>query len=663
MTKPVTGLVQFGNSAGPDHTGDLDTNYNLLAAAINDLSTASNYLTDSSGAPNTITVTVPVGLTFSLTPGVLLQVKIANTTTSGTVNMNVGGTGNVPVTNPDGSALSVGQLTAGMVVMVLYDGTHFQIQSGQVSQYHGNVTVNGISGVAAVTIATPATVSATLGFSQSGQTTAFLYQPASSSNLVAQAGGADRLVVGSTGVVTINAAASSDTFIVTGNASGFAAVFHGSGTAGNSRGLYVGAGTNNSDFALQVQNQAQNKDFFRVVGDGSFVLGNSGSVNIVTGSAAGNVTLAAPTSGLALVVNGLSGATSTMQLNVPGAATNADFYVLANNGNVAAGGKFSNHGTGSVATTYFSCENDVGNNVAMEITSSTFSGSVITGAPTGQCALMGSTGTIPLVLMTNHIVCAKIDSNQNWTIPAPSVGTAMTINAAASANALIINGVSGTPGLHVNTFSANDVAAIFSAGPGNGSVIQFSPNAGTNTGFFGLSGSAGEWTPNSAAGDFVMRNTGALRVSVDNGVSEKFIITSAGAIQGVGPTNGVTDMTPDQGSFTGTITGGTTAPTVTCNWYKIGKTVTLLINGVSVTSNSTAFTMTGLPAELQPATLTAQQSPNVQATNNSATVFNANAVINNGSGTVTFVLNGSATGWTNAGTKAVNNFVIQYLLI
>lgn len=70
------------------------------------------------------------------------------------------------------------------------------------------------------------------------------------------------------------------------------------------------------------------------------------------------------------------------------------------------------------------------------------------------------------------------------------------------------------------------------------------------------------------------------------------------ALTGIPTVNGTTIFS--SGSFTGTITGCTTAPTVTINWYKVGNLVTIAIpaytGGISLTSNSSAFTITGGPA-------------------------------------------------------------------
>jgi hypothetical protein len=134
---PSTGLTltnTFGPLPGPVLLSQLDTNYSQLATMLNALQTQGNYYVDSSGAANSITVTVPAPLTFSYAAGVPLQVKVANTNTgAGAVTINVNGGGAQALKNQDGSAIAAGQLKAGGVYGLQYDGTNFQVISGGVA--------------------------------------------------------------------------------------------------------------------------------------------------------------------------------------------------------------------------------------------------------------------------------------------------------------------------------------------------------------------------------------------------------------------------------------------------------------------------------------------------------------------------------------------------
>jgi len=60
---------------------------------------------------------------------------------------------------------------------------------------------------------------------------------------------------------------------------------------------------------------------------------------------------------------------------------------------------------------------------------------------------------------------------------------------------------------------------------------------------------------------------------------------------------------PVSSSFTATLTGCTTSPTMTVNYAKVGRVVTLSasgLGGITGTSNATAKTLTGMPASLYP---------------------------------------------------------------
>lgn len=56
----------------------------------------------------------------------------------------------------------------------------------------------------------------------------------------------------------------------------------------------------------------------------------------------------------------------------------------------------------------------------------------------------------------------------------------------------------------------------------------------------------------------------------------------------------------NSGSFTGTLTGCTTAPTSTITWDRDGNRVTLYIPALMATSNTTACSITGMPAAITP---------------------------------------------------------------
>jgi hypothetical protein len=111
------------------------------------------------------------------------------------------------------------------------------------------------------------------------------------------------------------------------------------------------------------------------------------------------------------------------------------------------------------------------------------------------------------------------------------------------------------------------------------------------------------------------------------------------------------------GTFTGTLTGMSGATTGTVEYYRVGGKVTLyIISTISGTSNSTAMTMTGLPAAVQPAHTQTLACTNIvnSGTTSLAGSCGVAAAITFGLATVSGsnVIN-STTGFTNSGSKGL----------
>ncbi|BCP53770.1 hypothetical protein K32_23870 [Kaistia sp. 32K] len=102
------------------------SNFQLQAASTGSTSFTIPYAADN-GSANTIVANYTPAIT-SLTAGLLLQIKVAAANTGG-VTINVNGLGAKSLKNGDGTALSVGALAAGEVIIVTYDGTNFQLGS------------------------------------------------------------------------------------------------------------------------------------------------------------------------------------------------------------------------------------------------------------------------------------------------------------------------------------------------------------------------------------------------------------------------------------------------------------------------------------------------------------------------------------------------------
>jgi hypothetical protein len=128
-------------------------------------------------------------------------------------------------------------------------------------------------------------------------------------------------------------------------------------------------------------------------------------------------------------------------------------------------------------------------------------------------------------------------------------------------------------------------------------------------------------------------------------------------------------LTPNFGSFTGTLTGCTTSPTTSVNWYSVGKLIVMSIGSLTGTSNTTSMSVTGLPGGLQPPTLD-QFTTALSLEDNGANVLgvarvtpgSASIVLSRGlvSGTQVQV---SSTGFTASGTKGCNLTTFWYFLL
>jgi hypothetical protein len=125
--------------------------------------------------------------------------------------------------------------------------------------------------------------------------------------LTISSGGAIVITAPTAGVaLTVNGFAGSNSLIVNQPAAStaYGAAVFGSATAGQSLGVAIVAGTTAADAAIIVLNQAQTHTLFNVFGDGHFTLGNNTVSNTISSTAAGNVTIAAPSAGVALTVAG-----------------------------------------------------------------------------------------------------------------------------------------------------------------------------------------------------------------------------------------------------------------------------------------------------------------------------------------------------------------------
>jgi len=163
MTAKVTIPNTFATATTAIPLSQLDNNFSNVNAAINNAITYSNYALDTGSANNyVITIT---GQTTTYAAGIAFQFKATNTNT-GASTLNVNAQGTQSIVRTDGSALSAGDILAGGIVSVMYDGTNFQLlnDAGGKAETFSNVTVTGTAtiNVANVTTFSPAITNAQL---------------------------------------------------------------------------------------------------------------------------------------------------------------------------------------------------------------------------------------------------------------------------------------------------------------------------------------------------------------------------------------------------------------------------------------------------------------------------------------------------------------------
>ena len=188
------------------------------------------------------------------------------------------------------------------------------------------------------------------------------------------------------------------------------------------------------------------------------------------------------------------------------------------------------------------------------------------------------------------------------------------------------------------------------------------PVTAPNVGYIGYGSSILSGSGNT---DFIIRSAALLKLAAD-GNNEVLRLTGATAptIEGYGPTAAaLVDMTPDTGTFTMTYTGGSTS-TGTAKWSRNGNQVLLVFPASVATSSANTFTATGLPAAIRPATTQQLAIPAYCIENGgSEAITTADLQVTASSGTITFLLAGSATGWSSSLGKGVTSaFTVSYLL-
>jgi hypothetical protein len=263
---------------------------------------------------------------------------------------------------------------------------------------------------------------------------------------------------------------------------------------------------------------------------------------------------------------------------------------------------------------------------------------------------------------TNTTQWGTLNATGNWVINAPSSGLGLTINTIANGtlqlgapptgtySGIQSNLTSGTRGLEILVLGATQGGSYGAAQ--NSSVINAQNGLALSTNDVGriVINSAGNVTINAPSSGV------ALAIGGINGQNNATLFEGLNAINAA-----KSIATYETGTFTGTLTGCTTSPTATFNYSRVGNVVTIDCSaGLTATSNTTACTITGLPAAIQPTRSQAIVITNISDNSVGGLLgyFNVAA-----SGTITLALSATSGtrmqaapgNFTAAGTKGIGS--------
>ncbi|HEX8784134.1 MAG TPA: hypothetical protein VF764_12220 [Steroidobacteraceae bacterium] len=320
---------------------------------------------------------------------------------------------------------------------------------------------------------------------------------------------------------------------------------------------------------------------------------------ILSGTITVGLTLASSVTGLPLATilsfgTGLGG-TGTYNLSAPVTQVALATFLLDNNSTILVSADGSRWYIQNTTAVYFTTVNAPSGNPAITLTTPAYSFGNPTDNPSftfnGSGPLTVNSGNIRGLTTLNFGVAGvnywQLTANGglvNTTLP--TAGTALTLNNNVGDQLVLAS-------------SSSTVQSDWNAPTGQ--VVNLWLNSN------GLASGASALLQMNATNNLRLKNFTAGGTTVlGAGGGEQFEITSAGALQGLGPTAAAfVDMTPDQNTtgFTST-TSGAFATTIAWKWRRIGGMVYLWTDagsGAQTVSVLNALTLNSLPAAIQPA--------------------------------------------------------------
>jgi hypothetical protein len=478
MAAGLSGLHVFQTDVGPEALSLLDNNFTPIANALNTLANFANYYVDS-GAVNALSFNVAAPqIASAYTDGLLLQVKVGNTTTSTAPTLNVSYLGNPlgakTIFNPDGSALVAGQMVAGAIV-----GLQYSIGLGGFQLVSG-----GVGGSLATGLFANGTAAA--------PSIAFLNSPGTG----LYRAGADILGISTAGAQrgSVNAAGN---WALNSPSSGYTLSLNSTNTQILS---LSSTGANNGPQVFFTGNNGTGYIGIDAFTNGVLAFGSTGGnplpINLVTSSAArltianaGNVAINAPSSGNALTATGVAGAYAVL---IKSASSGTELGLQIQAGSGASDVAFSVQNQASsvnYVTIFGDGHGAIGPSGSLGLSWTTTGQMTISASNTGsEVLIVQSTGsnTGPLATFNSGSATGSYIRYQNGGSDVGFLGAGNRVFSGAStdfaitavgANNLLL-GVNS-----VNTFKLLGTTAptIQGYGPTAGGLVDMTPDTGTFT--------------------------------------------------------------------------------------------------------------------------------------------------------------------------------------
>jgi len=240
---------------------------------------------------------------------------------------------------------------------------------------------------------------------------------------------------------------------------------------------------------------------------------------------------------------------------------------------------------------------------------------------------------------------AYADSSGNWRLTFNIMGT-------VTATPSITLSVTGVLFSSTTDFYQACASQLTDSGAGLSRTPQVAITL-NNTDDILINSESGDFTRCSVSGDVALKEKPSWADANMEGVTAVDVYIAPASASAAGLLSYY-----EEGSTVLTASGFTTTVTGTSYWVRINNVVNLVIPSFGGTSNSTSFSLYGLPSKLHP--LRNQDFVFHYAFDNGVAAYNVIARKNNGDGITLY--KAAFDGWTNSGAKSIPGLNMSYIL-